>query len=381
MEEKPRTENERTPESKHGGETRRENDCPRRTNKKKEWNQNAVIKNVVERVTRLLNKIELFIPDHLVGIESRVQSMIELLNSQQSKDILYLGIWGMGGIGKTTIAKAIYNQIGVNFEEIGISALVERSLVTIDDKNKLQMHDLLRDMGREIIREKSPELEKRSRLWLTEEVLNVLSQKKGTKSIKGLTLKLKSTPSKSEKITSKLEKTICFETKTFKKMHNLRLLQLIGVRLDGDYRYLSRDLKWLCWLGFPSTCIPAELYQESLVAMELKYSNLEQIWTEDQKLENLKVLNVSHSHNLIKTPDFSCLPNLEKLSLKGCPRLSTVSNTIGCLNKLLSINLKNCTSLQNLPTSIYKLKALEIMILSGCLMIDKLEDLKEMEFL
>jgi hypothetical protein len=38
------------------------------------------------------------------------------------------------------------------------------------------MHDLLRDMGREIVRDKSPkELEKRSRLWFHEDVLDVLS--------------------------------------------------------------------------------------------------------------------------------------------------------------------------------------------------------------
>jgi hypothetical protein len=62
------------------------------------------------------------------------------------------------------------------FAEIGISLLVERSLVTVDDKNKLGMHDLLRDMGREIIRGKSPEeLEERCRLWFQEDVLHVLS--------------------------------------------------------------------------------------------------------------------------------------------------------------------------------------------------------------
>jgi len=62
------------------------------------------------------------------------------------------------------------------FAEIGISILVERSLVTVDDKNKLGMHDLLRDMGREIIRGKSPEdLEERCRLWFHEDVLHVLS--------------------------------------------------------------------------------------------------------------------------------------------------------------------------------------------------------------
>jgi len=48
---------------------------------------------------------------------------------------------------------------------IGISILTQRSLVTIDHENKLRMHDLIRDMGREIVREKSPNFPgKRSRL-------------------------------------------------------------------------------------------------------------------------------------------------------------------------------------------------------------------------
>jgi hypothetical protein len=63
------------------------------------------------------------------------------------------------------------------FAEIGVNVLVERSLVTIDDRNKVRMHDLLRDMGREIIRKKSPkEPEERSRLWFDKDVLDVLSE-------------------------------------------------------------------------------------------------------------------------------------------------------------------------------------------------------------
>jgi len=99
-------------------------------------------------------------------------------------------------------------------------------------------------------------------------------------------------------------------------------------------------------------------------------------------MEHLKILNLSHSHYLTPTPDFSNMPNLEKLILEDCPKLSQVSYTIGRLKKVLLINLKDCTSLCNLPRNIYTLKSLKTLILSGCLMIDKLEeDIEQMESL
>ena len=57
---------------------------------------------------------------------------------------------------------------------IGISVLMDKSLITIED-GELQMHDLLQEMGREIIRRESVEPGKRSRLWLCEDLLHVLT--------------------------------------------------------------------------------------------------------------------------------------------------------------------------------------------------------------
>jgi len=65
-------------------------------------------------------------------------------------------------------------------------------------------------------------------------------------------------------------------------MNKLRLLQLAGVQLNGDFKHLSRELRWLYWHGFPSTYTPAEFQQGNLVAIELKYSNLKQIWKKSQ---------------------------------------------------------------------------------------------------
>jgi hypothetical protein len=61
------------------------------------------------------------------------------------------------------------------FPGIGIPILIQRSLITIDFQNKLMMHNLVQDMGREIVHKESPKHpQKCSRLWLHKDVLNVL---------------------------------------------------------------------------------------------------------------------------------------------------------------------------------------------------------------
>lgn len=75
--------------------------------------QGKQITNVVKCATLMIsNKRASF---HMESIHSRAQDVIELL--KQSKSPLLLGIWGMTGIGKSTIANAIYTQIGNFFED------------------------------------------------------------------------------------------------------------------------------------------------------------------------------------------------------------------------------------------------------------------------
>ncbi|XP_030948245.1 TMV resistance protein N-like isoform X2 [Quercus lobata] len=58
---------------------------------------------------------------------------------------------------------------------IGLSILIEKSLLKISQNNKLWMHDLLEDMGRSIVRQKYPdEPGKCSRLWLYKDIDHVL---------------------------------------------------------------------------------------------------------------------------------------------------------------------------------------------------------------
>jgi len=62
--------------------------------------------------------------------------------------------------------------------EVDLETLRERSLIKVLG-GTVTMHDLLRDMGREIVRESSPkEPGKRTRIWNQEDAWNVLEKQK-----------------------------------------------------------------------------------------------------------------------------------------------------------------------------------------------------------
>nr|GMD66592.1 TMV resistance protein N-like [Ipomoea batatas] len=86
-------------------------------------------------------------------------------------------------------------------------------------------------------------------------------------------------------------------------------------------------------------------------------------------LDNLKFLNLSHSQKLIRSPDFTGIPNLETLILEDCTSLVEIHVSVGFLKNLVSLNLKDCVNLKRLPESIH-LEKLETMILSGCLKLE-----------
>nr|DAD46104.1 TPA_asm: hypothetical protein HUJ06_004334 [Nelumbo nucifera] len=240
------------------------------------------------------------------------------------------------------------------FSETGINDLIRKSLLKVGENNELRMHDQIRDMGREIIREKSPkEPGSRSRLWYHEDVHHVLTQHSGTEAVEGLIL---------SKI---IDETL--STKAFEKMHNLRLLQLNHIHLKGSYEYFPKNLRWLCWHGFPLRYIPTNIHLESLVILDMQYSKMEQVWKEIKvPLKNLKLLNLSHSKYLTQTPNFLVCPNLEILNLENCENLVKIHHSIGNLSKLALLNLKNCRNIRKLPSSISQLTSLKDLILFGC---------------
>ena len=61
------------------------------------------------------------------------------------------------------------------YPNYNIDVLMDKSLITINREGTLLMHDLLQEMGQEIVRHESPEEpSRRSRLWVCEDVLHIL---------------------------------------------------------------------------------------------------------------------------------------------------------------------------------------------------------------
>jgi len=63
------------------------------------------------------------------------------------------------------------------YVEDGLRVLVDRSLIKIDSFGLVRMHDLIRDTGREIVRQESTlEPGRLSRLWFNEDIVHVLEE-------------------------------------------------------------------------------------------------------------------------------------------------------------------------------------------------------------
>lgn len=255
---------------------------------------------------------------------------------------------------------SILNSCGFDSEN-EIITLMDRCLLSVNDKNELRMHDLLREMGRDIARNDCPkEPWKHSRLWLFEDICNVLNKNKGKNCI--------------ECIMVPPPKSISFETNAFEKLHKLRLLGINYVHLTGGFKGIFEELRWLSWKECPLECLPTDFCPKNLVFLYLQRSNFIQLWSGPKCLEKLKILNISGCTFLTTTPDFSGVPCIEDLNLSGCKGLVEVDPSIGHLVRLVNLNLIGCMKLKRLPSSICNLTALEQLDLDGCSILEGLPD-------
>uniref|UniRef100_A0A7N2LEV3 ADP-ribosyl cyclase/cyclic ADP-ribose hydrolase n=1 Tax=Quercus lobata TaxID=97700 RepID=A0A7N2LEV3_QUELO len=241
----------------------------------------------------------------------------------------------------------------VYFLDINLKNLIDKSLITLVRGEKLWMHSLLQQMGWEIVSEESKEARERSRLWHCDDVLDVLKNNTGTKHIEGMLLRLPPDEEEEE-----------LNAESFSKMNKLRLLKICKVRLSC-LSYLSNELCLLEWHDYPLESLPNSFQPGELVELIMHRSCLQQLPSEFSKLGKLKLIDLSDSQNLTRTPDFTGFSNIERLNFQGCTRLHELHPSVGGLKRLILLNLKDCKCLKNLPYEL-NLESLKTLILSGC---------------
>ncbi|XP_039166202.1 disease resistance protein RUN1-like [Eucalyptus grandis] len=144
----------------------------------------------------------------------------------------------------------------------GIEVLNLMSLIKITDDGKLMMHDQLRDLGREIVRQENlKKPQKRSRLWEYEDGVDVLLSNKGTSKIEALRLDLDNGRES-------------YTAETFKELTKLRLLQLEGVNLTGHFQNLFPQLRLLEWMDHQPDFELTNFHLKKLVVLDLSWSKI-----------------------------------------------------------------------------------------------------------
>ncbi|RVW64092.1 TMV resistance protein N [Vitis vinifera] len=327
--------------------------------------------------------------DNLVGIDSRLEELHSLIGIGFD-DVRMLGVYGFGGIGKTTIGQVIFNSIAYQFDGVSFLSIVREQPI-------LQLQEILlfaitgvKDKNLNNVDEGINEIKKRLR---QKKVLIIVDDVDHSSHLKYLVPDRDCLGKGSRIIITTRDKhllceygvdaiyevqelgfeesmllfSLCAFKRRFPEEGYVELsrdivdyanghpltLKVLGhslyVHVSTGFEFPSYELRYLHWDEYPLESLPLNFHGVNLIELNLQYGKLRVLWKVSKLHEKLKVINLSHSQQLVQIPDFSDTPNLESLILEGCTNLENLPSSIWDLDSLVNLDLSHCSNLQKLP--------------------------------
>ncbi|XP_052622155.1 disease resistance protein RUN1 isoform X3 [Lactuca sativa] len=324
---------------------------------------------------------------YLIDVQEVLQISFDSLSGDCKELFKHIACFFVGK--EREVTETILKECGFQ-ASYGITELIDRCFLAIGDDNELTMHQLLQEMGRDLVRKESPDKPwKRSRVWKHEESLNLLKNDKGTQRIQGLILdmnlfreetlhrsissvtehNIQNDVNKSYRAAQPMQmvyefflimwlffarlllmlssshcKKVELRADALRKMDKLKLLQLNNVKIEGSYKNFPKGLRWLCMRGFHSKFIPSDLPMKNLVSLDMSYSNLTQLWKKPKVLGSLKILNLSYC-KLVRVEGFSGLPALERVEVLDVGECWMLKSVLCPPRTIKYLSAKFCSSL------------------------------------
>ncbi|XP_039157811.1 disease resistance protein RUN1 [Eucalyptus grandis] len=135
--------------------------------------ESKYIQDIVKWISNHVDRMPLHVAKHPVGIESRVVMLKSMLNLESNDDVVMVGLWGQGGIGKTTLVKALYNSTFRQFEGSCFLANVQETSKGCKDLVTLQ----------EILLKDTLLLQQRLEVSTLDKGINIIQRRLGHKKV------------------------------------------------------------------------------------------------------------------------------------------------------------------------------------------------------
>ncbi|GAY69021.1 hypothetical protein CUMW_268730, partial [Citrus unshiu] len=271
-----------------------------------------LVNKIVEDVLKKLEKITVSTDSSngLVGLNSRIEQIKPFLCMDLWDTVQIVGIWGMGGIGKTTLAEAIFDQFSGEFD---VEQLWEgeKACVPSSIQNFKYLSALSFEGCRSLSLIEFPQISgKITRLYLTETAIEEV-------------------PSSIECLTD-LEVLDLRDCKRLKRISTrfCKLRSLVDLFLDG--------------------CLNLERFPEIL-----------------EKMEHLKRISLGHTAITELPSSFENLPGLVVLFVEDCSKLDKLPDNIGNLESLRNIFAVG-SAISELPSSVADSNVLRLLHFSRC---------------